>query len=96
MTLREIINQLDTLPDDSTIYATRMEEWQLDAPAALVLEEDTIELGVQLEDLHYFLEVYLAKEALKLWSEWRNNALPTEQERLEAVVYYASNDAYID
>jgi hypothetical protein len=96
VTLREAINQLEKLGDSLTIYATKAEVWDLDGPVALLQEEDTPELAEQPEDLSYFLEVSIAKEVLEVWSEWRNEALPSEAERLQAVVYYATNDAYID
>jgi hypothetical protein len=96
VTLREIINQLETLPDAVSIYATKSKDWDVDAPAALVLEADASEIGIELEELRYFLEVYIAKEALEVWNEWRNGALPTTEERIAAVLYYASHDAYIN
>jgi hypothetical protein len=43
----------------------------------------------------YLLEVGLAKEAIRVWSEWRNGATPTSEDRVAAVVYYATHDAYM-
>jgi hypothetical protein len=95
MTLREIIRNLETVSDELVIFATKVDEnWLLDARAALVLDEDMDKLGVSLEDLTYFLEVYIAKETLEVWSKWRGRE-PLESEREEAVVYYATNDAWL-
>jgi len=95
MTLREVIGNVENLSDDLTIYATKAVEWDIDAPAALVLSSDTEEIGIRFEDLSYFLEVEIAKEVLSVWSEWRNGTNPNELERIEALIYYADNDAYI-
>ena len=43
----------------------------------------------------YLLEVRLAKDVLRVWSEWRDGAAPSAEDRVEAVTYYARNDAYI-
>jgi hypothetical protein len=43
----------------------------------------------------YLLEVDLAKEAIRVWSEWRNGAAPTSEEQVAAVVHYAAHDAYL-
>ena len=93
MTLREIINQIEALPDDLTIYATEADDWQIDSPAALVTEEDSDEIGMNIEDMSYFLEVSIAKEVLDGCRQHKGRSL-SEAERLAAVVYYASYDAY--
>ena len=96
MTLREIIRDLETIPDDLVIFATNVNDtWLLDEPAALVLDEDIDQIGVELEGLSYFLEVYVAKETLEVRSKWRYGRVPNESERIEAVVHYASFDAWL-
>ena len=45
--------------------------------------------------LSYLLEVDLAREAIEVWSEWRNGRVPTRDERVAAVAFYADNDAYL-
>ncbi len=96
MTLRKVIEELQELSDDLVIFATKGEEWQLDSPAALVFTDDLQALGTQMEGLSYFLEVELAKEVLSVWQEWRNGRQPTEAEAIEAILYYADNDAYLN
>ena len=95
MTLRQIINDLETFPDELTIYATRTEQWIPDGPAALVRESDAAKLGIEMKELRYFLEVDIAREVLKVLNARRDRIPPTQEEKIEAVVYYASNDAYI-
>jgi hypothetical protein len=44
--------------------------------------------------LRYLLEVALAKDAVVVWSDWRGGAEPTTDDKLMAVAYYATHDAY--
>lgn len=96
MTLREILEDLDKISDEFVIYASKNDEWNLDSPAALVLLDDAAEVDLHLADLTYFLEIEIAKEVLEVWKEWRDGREPTESERVEAVLYYANNDAYLE
>lgn len=43
----------------------------------------------------YLLEVYLAEDAIEVWSEWRAGRRPSRAERTAAVAHYASHDAYL-
>ena len=42
----------------------------------------------------YLLEVALIKEVLDVWQRWRDYAEPTPQQAFDAVLYYATRDAY--
>jgi hypothetical protein len=94
MTLREVVNDLEQLSDEMVIFAAKGVTWQVDSPAVLVESGDMDSIGTHLEDLTYFLEVSIAKEVLEVWSKWRAGRVPTEQQRIEALIYYAENDAY--
>lgn len=96
VTLREILNNLEQISDELVIYAGKNNDWDIDSPAALLLHEDAVEVDLHLEDLTYFLEIEIAKEVLEVWKEWHGGREPTESERVDAVLYYANNDAYID
>lgn len=50
--------------------------------------------GGVAKGMPYLLEVFLAKEVLGVWSQWRNGCIPSSDERCEAVIHYAKNDAY--
>jgi hypothetical protein len=39
--------------------------------------------------------VTLAKEAIRVWSEWRNGAAPTLDDKIAAVVHYAREDSFL-
>lgn len=47
------------------------------------------------EGMRYFLEVDLVREAIEVWSKWRNGATPTLDEAVAAVIYYGEQDAYL-
>lgn len=96
MNLREVLLQVEDLSDELVIFASRDSEWALDSVAALVLLSDMDEIGTDLEDLDYFLEVEIAKDVLTVWSSWRDGRKPTEGERIEAILYYVNNDAYLE
>lgn len=97
MTLREIINGLENTSDELVIFATKKEGvWDLDAPGALVFISDMEKIGTDLEELHYFLEIEVAQEVLDVWTQWNNNTPTNEDDRTNALIYYAENDAYLN
>jgi hypothetical protein len=40
------------------------------------------------------LEVFIAKEVVEVWSQWRGGRRPTPAEALGAILYYAKHDAF--
>ena len=99
MPLREIIAHLgDYPPEDGyevgpTIYARR--PWTADSPAAVLNEDPVGGTAPGEPDLHYVLEVSIASEVLMVWSRWREGASPSTDEAVEAVLHYATHDAYL-
>ena len=90
MHLQEIIDRIEEEDDDLCIVAKR--PWHKDSDALLVrLTEDyRIPADAQNQGYEYFLEVHVAlEEVLKGLLD----KLTLEQ-RLEAVLFYAENDAY--
>jgi hypothetical protein len=90
LTLRDVVKDLDQLDDDETIYT----DGSSPAARALVVaprgDDQPREAG-----LRYFLEVALAKEAVVVWSEWREGSEPTIDDKLMAISYDAHHDAYL-
>lgn len=92
MTLFEAVEGLDSLDDDSTIYAA--EPWTgtshaitLSEPNERVRAQQAAKLG-----LRYFLEVSIAREFLDGWAT--NFAQPpSPQEKCLRLIKYATNDA---
>ena len=89
-TLRDVVQALDELDDEGTIYT----DGTSPAARATVLTDPRDE-AVKAAGLRYFLEVALAKDAVLVWSEWRESAQPTIDDRLMAIAYYAIHDAYL-
>ncbi len=95
MTLAELLEELDSLTDDLTIYAAKAPAWSAAAPATACLEFGDAEAPGEAHGMSYLLEVPLAKEAVQVWSEWRGGREPTVEDKCEAVIYYAENDTYL-
>jgi len=89
-TLRDVVTRLDELDEDDTIYTDGTSPAARAAVVARGEDEQPRAAG-----LRYFLEVALAKEAVVVWSEWRDGAEPTIDDKLLAISYYATNDAYL-
>ena len=96
MTLSEVLLALRELDGALTIFC----EGGLSgdrSSRAIICEES--ESGAQTcpddSGLTYLLEVDTAIEVIEVWSAWRDGRSPTPQERVEAVLYYAANDAFL-
>ncbi|GAB3767379.1 hypothetical protein GCM10028796_28920 [Ramlibacter monticola] len=90
MKLFEVIAKLETLDDEWCIVAKR--PWSADAEAELVeLTEDyRIPSAALSAGYEYFLEVSVALDAVLDGL----GARLTSEQRVEAVIFYAENDAY--
>jgi len=78
--------------DDNQIIFTPDASFPKDGNVFLLTSEESEEAD---DKLKYVLELYLVSELLDVWSKWRNSKLPTTEEKIEAINYYAQNDAYI-
>jgi len=91
ISLRRIIDEIGGLDDGLTVYAPAGAEVSPETPVYLVNEE-TEEPPAGTE---YVLELSLVKNVVKVWSAWRNGAVPTVSQACEAVLHYAKYDAYL-
>jgi hypothetical protein len=89
-TLRDVVGALDELDEDAVIYT----DGSSPAAQAVVLDESGA-AAAKAKGLRYFLEVALARDAVDVWSAWRDGAAPTIDDKLMAISYYALNDAYL-
>jgi hypothetical protein len=84
--------------EDDVIFAVRTgKTWQDDALAVVVEDAEDASLkqtfdGIEMETV---LPVFLAREAVEIWQDWRNEAIPTIDDKLKAIVHYATFDAYL-
>ncbi len=95
MTLSDVIERLDEFDDELTIYAERAPDFAPSSRAVVARDPADGSLPPAAAGLDYFLEIDTAKEAIEVWSEWRDGAEPTRADRFGAVWYYAVNDAYL-
>ena len=92
MILKDIIANLENYDDEQTIFVM---EYHADSEACVVKEEDDKIESISYNGKKYLLEVELAKDAIRVWTQWRDGRQPTLDEKLEAVLYYANNDSYL-
>lgn len=93
-TIGVLLEQLADLDTHMTIYAN--EPWDCDSPAIVAQEGEAEASAAISSGMKYFLEVFLARDALETWSNWRGGRIPTREEMCDAVIHYAVHDAYLD
>lgn len=92
MPLAAILDQIDKVSNDCTIYIA--DTGQLSPTTnAVALQEPTSDAPPS--GMRYLLEVPLAREAIKVWSDWRGGRNPSSDDKAKAVIYYAEHDAYM-
>lgn len=95
MKLIELIEVIDSISDDQIIFITTNVPIYEDIESLTGPIQQNAETGETPIGMEYFLEVPLAKEVLAVWEKWRNGRKPTLKEKYQALVYYATKDAYI-
>lgn len=101
MKLIELVEAIDAIDDDQVIYVSNSADVNENSEVHLIptsellntLDQDL--LPDDPEDTRYFLEVYLAKEAIDVLKRNRNGTEPSTYEKYQAIKYYAENDAYL-
>ena len=89
--LGRIIDEIGEFNDELIVYAPTGVQVSPETPVYLVDEENE-EPPAGTE---YVLGLSLIKNVLKVWSAWRNGAVPTIPQACEAVLHYAKYDAYL-
>ncbi len=93
MSLRELVDSLNQLDPEFTIYAKR--DWSENSPAIACLAPDDSTLPAAAADMDYLLEVYLAQEVVEVWKQWSGGKVPSSSEKCAAIIYYGMNDSYV-
>jgi hypothetical protein len=83
------------LDDDDTIYAAQEPEWTATSRAVVARNPADGSVPRGADGFRYLLEVYLAREVIDVWREWRGGRKPTVGQMCDAVIFYASRDAYL-
>ena len=99
MTIQDVLVQLDGLPDDAVIYATRVDgQFQATSSAvALLLTEDELDMytneiaRLKCPGFDYFLEVFIIKELVEALIQ--DNPSVSTARKAEVVIHYAEFDA---
>ena len=94
MRLAELVEGLDSIGNDLTIYIESSMEWCEASEILLAHTTKSRKVKSGSRCFDYFLEVDLAKDAIEVWSAW-NSRIPTISEKCAAILYYAENDAYL-
>lgn len=92
MTLKDVIASLNEYDGEQTIY---VRDAQPHAEECVICENDKSVSAQAPDEMHYFLEVSMAKEVLAVWSEWRSGCLPTIEEKMSAIIHYATYDSFL-
>lgn len=82
--LAEVVERLETLDPEATIYAER--PFSADSRALVAIEPEDGSTPPEAAALDYFMEVDIALEAAEVSKTGT---------RLDRVLYYAENDAYL-
>jgi hypothetical protein len=92
MKLLKVIQELDTLDKESTIYASK--PWTESSTAMVLPEPEAGDIPREADELglNYFIEVFIAHEFLTDW-EANLDKTPTIHEKCERLIQYAINDA---
>ena len=92
MTLEEVVRDLDLLDADATICVRR--PWSGSAECIVISLDANLRLPQHVKDagFEYFLERFVADEVLEVFGEH----VPSNEEKLRLLIFYADNDAYPD
>jgi hypothetical protein len=94
VTLRELLDLLDGLGGDLTIYAAK--PWTCESAAIAAAQNDPEVRAALAGGMAYLLEVDVARDVLEAWHEWRPGRMANSDERCAAVIHCAKYDAYLE
>ena len=92
MTLRDVIETLGSFDADQIIYVAG---YTPQAEAIVDYETSDGDMPASASGMRYLLEVSLARDSIRVWSEWRDGRVQTLDEKVQTVIYYAENDAFM-
>ncbi len=92
MTLLHVVQKLNTLDDESTIYA--LKPWTENSKAMALREPQSggVPLEAEALGLEYFLEIAIANEFIQDWVA-SLDVVPSPQQKCLRLIQYAINDA---
>jgi hypothetical protein len=102
MTLLEVAARLDEFNEDAVIFAEVIDGAFVASSEASVMTMSEAEREENVNDvaarrcpgLQYCLEVWIAKDSVRVWSQWRGGQMPSAAEAAEAICYKATFDGW--
>jgi hypothetical protein len=102
MNIRDIIDNIDNLPEDATVFAQKYNGECIPESEVIILEMTDDEKQRPIKEIaklkapgkEYFLEIFIIKEVLDGWRANHDGIAPSIEAALESVIYYAAFDAY--
>jgi len=95
MKLINLLENIEKIDENSSIYMKSTEKIREDADVIIIPIDLVPNSGKTLVGLQYLLEVYILKEVLDVWKNWRNGKEPTIRDKLNAIEYFVEHDAYL-
>jgi hypothetical protein len=111
MILREAVSQIEHLHDEQVIYAAKRGGKWTEISPCILYPKPRYRTEVNLLPLHlphsgdgsstdgdyeYMLEVSLAQEVVEAYRYFKDKEHLSDDEKLQAIIYYAENDAYLE
>ena len=101
MTIRDVIENIDDLPDAATVFAERIDGGYRAESEVMLLQMTDEELDRPVKEIaknrtpgkEYFLEIFVIREVLEGWLSNCAGYLPSVDEAMERVIHYAEHDA---
>jgi hypothetical protein len=91
----DLINKIDEISDDQVIYIMNNDPITEISEVITYSIKDVVDNKIDMHEMKYLLEVSLEKEVIEVWINWRNGKRPSNQEKIQAILYYVDHDAYI-
>ncbi len=92
MKLIEVVKKLGDIDSALTIYTKKPWNVNSNCEVALVPDDGSYPQDIKINDLEYFIEIFIAKEFIDGWA--RNlGRTPTTEEKAVRLISYAENDA---
>lgn len=95
MKLIDLLDKIEKMDENSSIYIKSSDRIGEDVDVIILPIYLVPDGGKTPDGLQYLLEVYLVKEVLDVWSNWRNGKEPTNRDKLDAIEYFVEHDAYL-
>ncbi len=97
-----MIEHIGTVSDTATVFAARIDgKFHPESQVAIVeMTDNKLKENIsgvtqrKIPGKEYFLEVKIIREVLDGWIRNHINQIPSLKTMLDAVIYYAENDAY--